>query len=236
MSQLFKTLSILLLYPDEEIQAGSAELRAAVAADRMLGANQRPALEALIDELGAGDLMDLQERYVFLFDRTRSLSLHLFEHVHGESRDRGQAMVDLKALYEAGGLEIAANELPDYLPLFLEFLGTRPLDEARAHLRQTLHILAAIRERLAKRGSVYAAVFEALETLAAAQPDPEELETLRRAPDDDPTDLGALDRAWAEEPVTFGPGASPACPAERLETRLRASIRSVAEPATRGAR
>ena len=70
-----------------------------------------------------GDLYDLQERYVLLFDRTRSLSLHLFEHVHGESRDRGQAMVDLKALYERHGLHMSSSELPDHLPLFLEFLS-----------------------------------------------------------------------------------------------------------------
>ena len=76
--------------------------------------------------MATGDLYDLQERYVLLFDRTRSLSLHLFEHVHGESRDRGQAMVDLKTIYENGGLEIAATELPDFVPLFLEFLSTQP--------------------------------------------------------------------------------------------------------------
>ena len=180
--------------------------------------------------------MELQERYVFLFDRTRSLSLHLFEHVHGEGRDRGQAMVDLRGMYEAAGLEIAANELPDYLPLFLEFLATRPIEEARELLGRTAHIIAAIRERLVKRGSVYAGVFEVLEVLTAATPDAEELETLRQTPDDDPADLQALDRAWAEEPVTFGPGAGSACPAERLETRLRASIRSVPDSQSGGVR
>ena len=84
------------------------------------------ALDRLLDELATGDLYDLQERYVLLFDRTRSLSLHLFEHVHGESRDRGQAMVDLKALYERHGLLMSSSELPDHLPLFLEFLSDHP--------------------------------------------------------------------------------------------------------------
>jgi nitrate reductase delta subunit len=236
MNPIFKILSILLSYPDEEIQAATGELRNAVAADSALGRDQRLRLVALIDELAERDLMDLQERYVLLFDRTRSLSLHLFEHIHGESRDRGQAMVDLRAMYDAAGLEIAANELPDYLPLFLEYLATRPFDEARNLLQQTSHIVAAVRERLVKRGSPYAVVLEALEAMAAGRPDAEGLETLRQAPDDDPNDLKALDRAWEEEPVTFGPGASSTCPAERLETRLRASIRTVAEPAARGAK
>jgi nitrate reductase delta subunit len=236
MNPIFKILSILLSYPDEEIQAATGELRNAVAADSALGREQRLRLVALIDELAERDLMDLQERYVLLFDRTRSLSLHLFEHIHGESRDRGQAMVDLRAMYDAAGLEIAANELPDYLPLFLEYLATRPFDEARNLLQQTSHIVAAVRERLVKRGSPYAVVLEALEAMAAGRPDAEGLETLRQAPDDDPNDLKALDRAWEEEPVTFGPGASSTCPAERLETRLRASIRTVAEPAARGAK
>lgn len=236
MNPIFKILSILLSYPDEEIQAATGELRNAVAADSALGREQRLRLVALIDELAERDLMDLQERYVLLFDRTRSLSLHLFEHIHGESRDRGQAMVDLRAMYDAAGLEIAANELPDYLPLFLEYLATRPFDEARNLLQQTSHIVVAVRERLVKRGSPYAVVLEALEAMAAGRPDAEGLETLRQAPDDDPNDLKALDRAWEEEPVTFGPGASSTCPAERLETRLRASIRTVAEPAARGAK
>ncbi|MEZ5831826.1 MAG: nitrate reductase molybdenum cofactor assembly chaperone [Dongiaceae bacterium] len=236
MTAMFKILSVLLTYPEEEMQAAAGALRSAIAGERVLDTPCRARLVALVDELAERDLMDLQERYVFLFDRTRSLSLHLFEHVHGESRDRGQAMVDLRGMYEAAGLEIAANELPDYLPLFLEFLATQPLDEARALLLRTLHIISAIRERLAKRDSIYAGVFEALESLAAAKPDAEELEALRQAPDDDPGDLQALDRAWAEEPVTFGPGAGSSCPAERLETRLRASIRSVADTQSGGVR
>ena len=96
--------------------------------EKLLPASVRRQLKLLIDEIATGDLYDLQERYVLLFDRTRSLSLHLFEHVHGESRDRGQAMIDLKAQYEKNGLAISASELPDFVPLFLEFLSTRPVE------------------------------------------------------------------------------------------------------------
>ena len=166
----------------------------------------RAGLHRLVDDLSTGDLYDLQERYGLLFDRTRSLSLHLFEHVHGESRDRGQAMIDLKAMYETNGLLVSANELPDFLPLFLEYLSTRPATEACAALGQPAHILAAMAERLRKRGSAYEAAFRALGALAAAKPKPEDVAILMQEPDPDPLDLAALDAAWEDEPVTFGPG------------------------------
>jgi len=134
------------------------------------------------------------------------LSLHLFEHVHGESRDRGQAMVDLKTLYAQGGLEIGASELPDFLPLFLEYLSTRPAKEARALLAEPLSVIAALKERLTKRKTPYAAVLRVLEAMAGQAPAQSELDELRKAPDDDPNDLEALDAAWEDEPVTFGPG------------------------------
>ena len=162
----------------------------------------------LLNEIATGDLYDLQERYVLLFDRTRSLSLHLFEHVHGESRDRGQAMIDLKALYENGGLEIDASELPDFVPLFLEFLSTRPRPEAYDLLAQPAHVLAAMAERLRKRQSAYEAVFRALVQLAAAKPKADVVSALLAEPDPDANDLAALDAAWEDEPVNFGPNAN----------------------------
>ena len=102
----------------------------------------------------------------------RSLSLHLFEHVHGESRERGQAMVDLMAMYENAGFEIGAKELPDYLPMFLEFLSTRPEEEARDLLGRTVHIFSALRERLRKRKSIYINAFRVLEPIARGKADP----------------------------------------------------------------
>ena len=131
MIRTFKVLSLLLTYPTAELKAAAPELAAALDAEALLPERLRARLAALIGEIAARDLYDLQERYVLLFDRTRSLSLHLFEHVHGEGRDRGQAMVDLIELYERGGLRLEAKELPDYLPLFLEFLSTRPFGEAQ---------------------------------------------------------------------------------------------------------
>src|SRR3990167_9700433 len=186
MTNVFKALSALLTYPTAELQTAAGAIGEAVA--RLPDAPARDRLRGLIDEIANGDIYDLQERYVLLFDRTRSLSLHLFEHVHGEARDRGQAMVDLMNLYEKHGLSIGAAELPDHLPLFLEFLSTRPLAEACDLLEQPAHIIAAIGERLRKRDSTYAAIFDALVSLSVLQPKDADVLTLLGEPDSDPDD------------------------------------------------
>src|SRR5262245_48815568 len=224
MSRTFKVLSALLNYPTKELQAAMPQLTSALSREGLVPAAIRRQLDVLLNEIASGDLYDLQERYVLLFDRTRSLSLHLFEHVHGESRDRGQAMIDLKSLYGRNGLDIAATELPDFLPLFLEFLSTRPLAEARERLGQPVHILSALAERLRKRHSAYEAVFRALVALASARPKDEEISALLKAPDPDATDLAALDAAWEDEPVNFGPGAGDSCK-DGLIARVRAGFR-----------
>lgn len=214
MIRTFKALSALLSYPSEEIKAAASEFSTAIAAEALVSGEQRRALDGLLGELDDRDLYDLQEQYVVLFDRTRALSLHLFEHVHGESRDRGQAMVDLQRLYDEAGLVIEASELPDYLPLFLEFLSTQPLADARDLLNEPLHIIAALGQRLSQRESAYAAVMEALVAIASGAAEAAAVTAILEVPDDDPNDLAALDRVWEEAAVVFGPGAegSDDCP------------------------
>ena len=224
MNRTLKALSALLTYPTEELREAAGDIGLVLAQDKHLPANVRPQLSKLTTELATGDLYDLQERYVLLFDRTRSLSLHLFEHVHGESRDRGQAMIDLKAQYEAAGLTPNASELPDFLPLFLEYLATQPLKEACQTLGQPAHIFAALAERLRKRQSAYESVFRALIALAAAKPKEDEVSALLQLPDPDATDLAALDAAWEDEPVNFGPGAGDGCK-DGLIARVRGAMR-----------
>jgi nitrate reductase delta subunit len=225
MAVTFKALSALLSYPTAELQDAVGEILGAVRTENLVASDACAALDGFAGELAAADLYELQERYVDLFDKTRRLSLHLFEHVHGESRDRGQAMVDLARLYEAGGLDLAANELPDYLPLFLEYLSTRPLEEARGVLADALHNVAALEERLAARHAGYAAVFAAIRGAAggrAAAPVPEG----PAEPADH--DLAALDAAWEEAAVTFGPGDSfDGCSVDRLKIQMRAGRRDV---------
>jgi nitrate reductase molybdenum cofactor assembly chaperone NarJ/NarW len=224
MTRTFKVLSALLAYPTVELQAAASECRDAIAAERLLPGAVRRDLDGLIEEIATRDLYDLQERYVQLFDRTRSLSLHLFEHVHGESRDRGQAMIDLKAQYEQRGLSISAVELPDFVPLFLEYLSTLPLAEACELLGQPAHIMVGLAARLRQRKSPYESVFRALVALAAMKPDSAAVTTVLDEPDADPDDLTALDTAWEDEPVWFGPAADTSCK-DGLIARIRASRR-----------
>jgi len=225
MTGTFKALSALLTYPTRAMQEAIPEIAAAIDREALLPAVIRRQLDMLLGEIAAGDLYDIQERYVLLFDRTRSLSLHLFEHVHGESRDRGQAMIDLKSQYENAGLAISAAELPDFLPLFLEFLSMRPRAEAYEMLGQPAHILAAFAERLRKRHSAYEAVFRALVALAASKPDGAEISALLEQPDPDASDLAALDAAWEDEPVSFGPNAGSACK-DGIIAKIRAGRRA----------
>ena len=224
MIRTFKALSALLAYPTAELQEAVPELAAVLDAEALLPAAVRRRLQQLIDDIATGDLYDLQERYVLLFDRTRSLSLYLFEHVHGESRDRGQAMIDLKTLYENAGLTMDAAELPDFLPLFLEFIATRSRAEAADLVGQPAHILAAIAERLRKRRSPYEAALRALLALAAAQPKADAVAAALAAPDPDAADLAALDAAWEDAAVAFGPDAGNSCK-DGLIAKIRAGRR-----------
>ena len=148
-----KVLGLLLSYPEPEWIAHLGECEQALLHEEVLPRKALSAVLAFIGELKTADIYEAQEQYVATFDRGRSHCLHLFEHIHGESRDRGQAMVNLAAAYEEKGLVIDSAELPDYLPLFLEYLSLRPAAEARDLLGQTAHIVSVLRQRLKKRRS-----------------------------------------------------------------------------------
>lgn len=207
MQATLKALSSILSYPTADLQAARDEILAAIDEDAALPAVNRGSVAKLVFDIREADLLDAQAAYVDLFDRTRSLSLHLFEHVHGESRDRGQAMVALRERYFAAGFDIAANELPDHLPLLLEFLSLRPQEEARELLAEVGPIVARIGERLRRRESPYAAAFEALVALSQTRP-----EVPANEPAENPDDFAALDRIWEEAEVRFGPSAKDGCP------------------------
>ncbi|APA88557.1 nitrate reductase molybdenum cofactor assembly chaperone [Paraburkholderia sprentiae WSM5005] len=208
----YAVLGALLDYPDEQLLAALPEARLLLDAERALTRESKAGLERFLDYCEARDLMTLQENYVAQFDRGRNTSLYLFEHVHGESRDRGQAMIDLLQMYERHGLFLASGELPDYLPVFLEYLSRLPRDEARALLTETAEILQSIATQLTKRGSAYGFVVGALGTLAGIRG----ADTPRELSEDDarsppgPADYHALDAAWVDEPVRFGGAPAPA--------------------------
>ena len=202
MTITLKALGALLTYPGAELRAAFPEIATALAADGLLTRRHRASLGLLVNELQALDPLDAEERYVLVFDRGRRTSLHLFEHVHGESRDRGQAMVDLRATYERAGFHLSAHELPDYLPALLEFLAFRPLAEARDMLADCANILRTVGEALVERENRYAAVFDALLYLAREP----RLGNVRTAP---AVAEKPMDEEWAEEPVIFGPPGAP---------------------------
>lgn len=221
----FKALSALLSYPTEELQSAIPAIRDTLAAEGLVLLGARMDLEPLLTSLSQGDIYDLQERYVLLFDRSRTLSLNLFEHIHGESRDRGGAMVDLLETYRTGGFDLTGPELPDHLPVFLEFLSTKSLPEAKALLADAGQVIAVLAERLTRRETPYAAPLAALAALAEAGIDTAEAEALLAETPEDPEDLEALDAVYEEAQVTFAPNPNAGCPATRdLLARMAAPV------------
>lgn len=226
MTRTFKALSALLSYPSTELQQAVRDIREVLTFETILPVDAVVALEPLLTEIESSDIFDLQERYVLLFDRSRTLSLNLFEHIHGEGRDRGGAMVDLLETYRAHGFDLIGIELPDHLPVLLEFISTLPVDEAREMLADAGHIIAALAERLTRRETPYAAVLSALSQLASASPETVEAKALLSEKDDDPEDLEALDAVYEEAMVTFGPDPNAGCPVSRdILARMDAPLR-----------
>lgn len=203
-----KVLGLLLTYPQSEMVSALPEMLAVLKEESWLPQESIGRIENLAAWLTMTDLLDVQESYVSLFDRTPSLCLHLFEHVHGDGRDRGPAMVDLAEVYRSKGFEIATAETPDYLPLFLEYLSLQPAAEARENLDNAVDIISAIRKRLEKRETPYAAVFAALESAAARKPDDVAVQrALQKASGAAATER-ELDAAWEEQFAFDGDGQS----------------------------
>jgi nitrate reductase delta subunit len=205
MNPTFKALGALLVYPTAELVAALPEIDTAIGEARGLRSAQKRSLAELTAALAAADLIDAQERYVDLFDRGRRTSLHLFEHVHGDSRDRGQAMVELKKVYADAGFALTGNELPDYLPAMLEFLAHQPQATAVDMLGDCAHILRKIGEALQDRGSPYSAVLAAILELVGEAGLAAPRKDVAAEPEK------PLDDEWREDPVDFGPPGGQGC-------------------------
>lgn len=186
-----RVLSALLDYPDAELRNDLSDMRQVIRGECVVSASRRAELDSLMALLQGKDPLEIEADYVELFDRGRATSLHLFEHVHGDSRDRGPAMIDLGQTYEKAGLVLSDGELPDFLPAVLEFVSTQPPSEARAFLGEMAHIFNAIFGALLKRNSPYASVIGALIELAGERAQPVE-----------PVAEEPIDESWAE-PVVF---------------------------------
>ena len=199
---MLKVLSRLMVYPDARLLPAVPEMRELLATESDLSDPARQRLVEFLDQFEQRELGAIQEEYVSLFDRGRALSLHLFEHVHGESRDRGQAMVDLINMYRENGLELDARELPDYLPLVLEYLSERPAEETFELLGDAMPIIVLLGARLRDRESAYAGLFEALEALIGSPDNAEELRSAAAQEGPDQT-IVRMDEIWEEEQVRF---------------------------------
>jgi nitrate reductase delta subunit len=186
-----RVLARLLSYPDAQLRGDLDDMRQALLSEKAIAAARLEELDALISSLARGNALDNEAEYVEVFDRGRATSLHLFEHVHGDSRDRGPAMIDLAQTYEKAGLFLGPDEMPDYLPVVLEFVSTQPPKEARAFLSEMAHIFNAIFNALQQRNSPYASVLGALLELSGEKAHPVKIVA------DEP-----LDTTW-EEPVVF---------------------------------
>lgn len=193
ISLSLRVLARLLSYPDAELRGHLPQMRAALRTEGAITAGRLVELDALMDALEGDDPLDTEATYVQLFDRGRATSLHLFEHVHGDSRDRGPAMIDLAQTYDRAGLFLAPGELPDYLPVVLEFASTQPPREARDFLKEITHIFSALFGALQERTSPYASVIGALLELAGEKAQP-----VKVAPEE------PLDASWAEPPAFDG--------------------------------
>jgi nitrate reductase delta subunit len=192
-SGTLRVLAALLAYPDQEMRGYLDDMLAILRSEHALSAERLQEIDALIDSLVTADPLEAEAGYVELFDRGRATSLHLFEHVHGDSRDRGPAMIDLAQTYEKAGMYLAPGELPDYLPAVLEFVSTQPAAEARAFLSEMSHIFNSLFNALQGRASPYASVVGALLELAGEKAQPVKIAAEQ-----------PLDESWIEPRVFDG--------------------------------
>ena len=230
-----KVLGTLLTYPTTELVKALPEFQHILKQETWLPASSLGELDNLMAWMGKQDMMDLQEEFVALFDRTPSLCLHLFEHVHGDSRDRGQALVDLSGVYKDAGLLINTEEMPDYLPLFLEYLSIIDAKEARKNLGEIANILGVLAGRLQNRQSPYATVFHALIEATATKPDAKAVAKALAEAAGRSSSFDELDKVWDEQHAfenslqTTGQDLDDGCPkAEEMLARANLSSYSAA--------
>ena len=171
MIKTYKILSLLLSYPNIELMDFLPEAEMELRNEALLSTEKMEEVILFIHHFRKMDLTDWQAEYVQLFDYSRSASLHLFEHVKSDSKDRGQAMVDMLGFYKENGLQLSANELPDYLPVFLEFLSTKMKKKQPNLLAEPVHIIARIHAALEEKKNMYRHILSAVISLSAKQPD-----------------------------------------------------------------
>ena len=203
MIKTYKILSLCLSYPNADLQLFLSEVENELQKEALLSNQKIKDVCSFVNHFKNMNLTDWQALYVQLFDYSRSASLHLFEHIKSDSKDRGQAMVNLLEFYKENGLELSANELPDYLPVFLEFLSTQQTKEAAELLSEPIHIIDRVNKALSEKQNPYSHIFSAIISLSTKQPDKKATENIIN--NEKPLDL---DAEYEEEPIEFGVGSS----------------------------
>ncbi|MFA5417516.1 MAG: nitrate reductase molybdenum cofactor assembly chaperone [Bacteroidales bacterium] len=203
MIKTYKILSLCLSYPNTDLQLFLSEVENELQKEALLNSQKIEEVCSFVHHFKNMELTDWQAQYVQLFDNSRSASLHLFEHIKSDSKDRGQAMVDLLEFYKENGMELSANELPDYLPVFLEFLSTQQPQKAAELLSEPIHVIDRINKALAEKQNPYSDIFSAIISLSSKQPDKKATENIIK--NEKPLDL---DAEYEEEPIEFGVGNS----------------------------
>ncbi|MDI3362748.1 nitrate reductase molybdenum cofactor assembly chaperone [Lelliottia sp. V89_10] len=218
--RILKIIALLIEYPDELLWESRDEALSLIAQDA-------PQLLPFAQQHLGAALLDKQAQWCEVFERGRATSLLLFEHVHAESRDRGQAMVDLMGQYEKAGLALDCRELPDYLPLYLEYLSIISDDEAREGLQNVAPILALIGGRLKQRDVPQYQLFDALLALAASKLTSDSV-TKQVATEQRDDTRQALDAVWEEEQVKFIEDNATACESSPMQQYQRRFSQDVA--------
>lgn len=168
MMRIFKVLSVLLEYPEEELIENLPEIRAVIDENTDIDADEKAALLKFMDYLESMPLTELQASYVNTFDRTPEHSLHVTHHLFGDDNDRnrGPALIDLSEMFKEYGVKTVTNELPDYLPLLLEFASYLEGNKATVFLSDVNKVLSVLAENLAKADSPYAALLSIIKSRA----------------------------------------------------------------------
>lgn len=199
MIKAYKILSLLLSYPSEELQQFLRDAEDELKREALLKEEILKEISVFVQHFQKMDIIDWQAHYVQLFDNSRSASLYIFEHLKGDSKDRGQAMVDMTGFYREQGLDLSQNELPDYVPVFLEFLSTLDQRKAAEYLSIPINIIQRVYIALSDSNNPYKYILNAVISLSEKAPDHEAVQKMIKA--QKPMDF---DKEYAEAPVIFG--------------------------------
>lgn len=200
--QTYKIFSTLLSYPNDELKNSINSTQEILKNEKILSDSSLKSMDEFIFYIKKNNLLFLQESYVSIFDRQKHFSLYLFEHIHGDSKERGMAMIDLNDLYKKSNFEILKqNELPDFIPVFLEYLSLISKEQASLLLGEIINIITTLRIRLNVIKSPYYIIFSILESLSNIKPDEKIIKKISKDKTFLTTSSFEIDKNWKEDKI-----------------------------------